>query len=215
MNYLAHTLLSKKDIDYQIANLLSDHLKGRAWDGCSQAHLDGLAMHRAIDQFTDNHPYFRQAKQRLGAGYLRGVVLDILFDHFLSQQWSLFVTLSLDEFSQCFYLKANQAKGRLTPEGKDFIRRVIKYDFFHLYKDFSGLARVFAKFDERLSARVLRKECSSDYLPLIKTHYQALEADFLLFFPELIRFFVDKSLAVEREHYFKGAVYQKNEILRV
>lgn len=206
MNYLAHTLLSKKDIDYQMANLLSDHLKGRAWDGCNQAHLDGLAMHKAIDRFTDNHRYFKQAKQRLGTGYLRGVVLDILFDHFLSCHWPVFVTLSLDTFSQQFYVKADKAKNRLPAKGASFIGRVIKYDFFHLYQDFSGLVNVFAKFDERLSDNLLRKECSSDYLPLIEKHYQALETDFLQFIPELIQFFINKSKVKENEHCFKNAI---------
>ncbi len=31
MNYLAHTLLSKSNIEFQLGNLLADPLKGKRW----------------------------------------------------------------------------------------------------------------------------------------------------------------------------------------
>lgn len=203
MNYLAHTLLSKKDIDYQVANLLSDHIKGKTWSGCSLAHQDGLMMHKSIDRFTDSHPSVTQAKKRLGSGYLKGVVLDILFDHFLSRHWQDFVTISLDDFSEQFYQNAEKQLHRLPPQGQLFVRRVIQYDFFHLYADEKNLTKVYYKFDERLSERLLKKERASDYLPLIKANYSALEADFLQFFPTLIQQFLDVSQASPEQHYLQ------------
>lgn len=202
MNYLAHTLLSKKDIDYQTANLLCDHIKGKTWNGCSQSHVDGMAMHRAIDRFTDEHPDVRKAKARLGSGYLKGVVTDILFDHFLSRHWQRFVSISLNAFSEQFYHDAMQYHQRLSPQGIEFIERVIKYDFFHLYYSQQSLHKVYQKFDLRLSERLLRKERAVDYLPLIEQHYTTLESDFLRFFPKLIQFFIKKSQATSNEHYF-------------
>lgn len=204
MNYLAHTLLSKKTIDYQAANLLADHLKGKPWSGCSVMHQQGLTMHKAIDRFTDEHPYFQQAKQRLGTGYLKGVVLDILFDHFLSQHWGRFVEISLHDFSQRFYADANQSMQRLPESGQVFMQRVIKYDFFHLYYDVENLTKVYHKFDLRLSARILQKECASDYLPLIRANYHGLESDFLLFFPALVQYVIDNGRFSPSEHYLKS-----------
>ncbi len=103
MNYLAHTLLSTNHIDYQLGNLLADPLKGRAWKGCSQQHLDGLKMHKAIDRFTDNSPYVKTAKAYLGNGYLKGVVLDIVFDHYLSKHWKQFVRIDFEALRASFY----------------------------------------------------------------------------------------------------------------
>lgn len=203
MNYLAHTLLSPKNIDYQIANLLADPLKGKPWSGCRSAHRQGLAMHKSIDRFTDNHPYFLQAKQRLGAGYLKGVVLDILFDHFLSQHWDYFVQISLHDFSERFYSEAAQVIPSLPKAGQGFMRRVIQYDFFHLYHAVEDLEKVYHKFDLRLSERVLAKECASDYLPLIKANYSSLESDFLKFFPLLVQYVVCSSQLSPSEYYFK------------
>ncbi len=202
MNYLAHTLISKNYIDYQLGNLLADPLKGKAWEGCTQHHLDGIAMHKAIDVFTDNHVHVANAKKYFGSGYLKGVVMDILFDHYITKHWECFVGMDRENFIQSFYRQAGKHQFQLPIAGKEFIRRLIRYDFFHLYRDFTTLTHVFKKFDQRLSKNILAKESTSDYLPIIKFHYDEIEREFLLFFPELIEFFLQESRAGESEHYF-------------
>ncbi len=88
MNWLAHILLSKRNIEYQLGNLLADPFKGKLWPAANQALLDGVQMHKSIDMFTDSHETVVQCKARLGTkGYLKGVVVDLLFDHFLSPQF--------------------------------------------------------------------------------------------------------------------------------
>ncbi len=207
MNYLAHTLLSKNHIEYQLGNLLADPLKGKAWDGCTQHHRDGIAMHKAIDIFTDSHINVSKAKNYLDhaelKGYLKGVVMDILFDHYITKHWDSFVRMDRESFIQSFYRQADKHRPQLPITGQEFIRRLIRYDFFHLYRDFTTLTHVFKKFDQRLSVNVLAKESTSDYLPIIKSHYDEIEREFLLFFPELIEFFLAESGAGDSECYFK------------
>lgn len=123
MNYLAHTLLSKNTIDYQLANLLADTLKGKAWQGCSQAHLEGLAMHNAIDKFTDANFYFKRAKSRLGNGHLRGVVIDVAFDYFLIKHWTTYVAVDFEYFVENFYQQAAQHTDSLPKIGVDFVEK--------------------------------------------------------------------------------------------
>ncbi len=202
MNYLAHTLLSKKSIDYQLGNLLADPLKGRSWYGCSQEHINGMLMHRSIDSFTDSNKHVRRAKSRLGDGYLKGVVVDIMFDHFITCHWQQFVNIDFEMFVEDFYRHSAKQISQLPEEGAVFIQKVIRYDFFHLYGQVEQLQHVFKKFDERLSARILQKESTSQYFPRLKTNYAEIEVDFLQFFPELIRFFIDQSQANRGEHYF-------------
>ncbi|PID66063.1 MAG: hypothetical protein CR975_04860 [Gammaproteobacteria bacterium] len=202
MNYLAHTLLSTTAIDFQLANLAADALKSRPWSGCSQQHRQGLLMHRRIDSFTDSSPYVQQAKSRLGRGYLKGVVVDILFDHFLSQHWAQFVRCDFDTFISDFYQAARQQAQHLPPAGQAFIARVVRYDFLHLYGDFSVLPKVLGKFDRRLSPRLRKRESASDYLPALTANYAALEQDFLVFFPTLITLFLVHSQAEPDKHYF-------------
>ncbi len=202
MNYLAHTLLSKKSIDYQLGNLLADTLKGKPWEGCSQQHLDGMFMHRAIDSFTDANEHIRQAKMRLGQGYLKGVVVDIAFDHFVSRYWQQFVGIDFEQFVDNFYRHSVLQISQLPEAGRVFIEKVVHYDFFHLYGDFDKLQHVFKKFDQRLSTRILQRESTLQYFPLLEKNYTELESDFLQFFPELVAFFISRSGADKTEHYF-------------
>ena len=77
MNYLAHTVLSKNSIEYQLGNLLADPLKGKRWEGASDEHYAGMRMHAAIDMFTDANKTISLSKSRLRKkGYLKGVVID-------------------------------------------------------------------------------------------------------------------------------------------
>lgn len=210
MNYLAHTLLSKKHIDYQIANLAADVMKGRAWDGCSQYHLAGLAMHKAIDRFTDTNTHILRAKQRLGRGYLKGVVLDITLDHFLSKYWQRYVTVDFDDFVTQFHAEAMGSLENTPMALQQFIQRAVKYQFLRQYGDFSSLTFVLEKFNQRLSANILAKESATDYLPRLSAQYQAIEQDFLLFFPELAAFFLEKSQAKPTEHYLRQPYVPQN-----
>lgn len=204
MNYLAHTLLSINHIDYQLANVSTDVLKGKTWSGANQKHVDGIAMHKIIDRFTDSHPDVMRAKMRLGHGYLRGIVTDITFDYFVTRHWQDFVRLPFETFVSQFYQQASLAADRLAPAGTTFVRRLVKYDFFHLYGDIEGLAKVFEKFDLRLSPQLLKKETSRQYLPLIKANLVELETDFMRFFPQLVACFLQHSKADVGAHYFNG-----------
>lgn len=202
MNYLAHTLLSKNRVDYQLANLLADPLKGKPWTGCTQDHRDGLIMHKLIDRYTDANPHVVRAKSRLGAGLLKGIVIDITFDHFICKHWQTFVAVEFEDFIATFYHGAMQQVKDLPPRGKTFVQRMVKYDFLHSYTAFANLEKVFDKFDQRLSPALREKEQTSDHIPELNRHAEAIEADFLQFFPELIHYFLEKSGASTNEHYF-------------
>ncbi len=203
MNYLAHTLLSTKHIDYQIGNLLSDTLKGRPWANSSAKHRAGLAMHKTIDRFTDDSPIVDVAIARLGNGYLKGVVVDITFDHFLTKHWQHFVSISQSAFTDTFYRQAQAQLTGLPPAGQHFIKRVIDHDILNAYRTFDDLSRVLTRVNRRLSEKLLSKESATDYLPRLAAKYDALEADFLTFFPTLIALFLAHNPTGEDGHYFK------------
>lgn len=204
MNYLAHTLLSTKDIDFQLGNLLSDTLKGRLWQGSSVAHHNGMEMHQAIDMFTDANPVFRRAKSRLGQrGYLKGVIIDIAFDHYLSKHWQRYTTLPLPTFVETFNYRAINELHRLPNPAIIFIERIVDNNILASYTTLDDLAFVFERLNKRLSPRLLAREKATDYLPYIEANYEAIEADFLAFFPQLITFFLQKSQATSDNHWLK------------
>lgn len=193
MNYLAHTLLSRLNIEYQAGNILADHVKGVAWSNATETHLSGLKMHTAIDAFTDTHPCVSRSKSRLGAkGYLKGVVIDIAYDYLLSRHWHRFSSIELQSFVTTFNRRASRHAASLPRRPAEFIERIAKYNILAGYGDWSGLEITFNRLDHRLSPRILAKENTSSYLPVLADNMADIERDFLRFFPDLIRFFIDQ-----------------------
>lgn len=189
MNYLAHILLSPQDIDFQLGNLLADKLKGKPWQGSRTGHHQGLRLHGAIDAFTDAHPQVSAAKASLvHKGYLKGVVIDIVFDHFLSRHWNRFVQAELRDFIATFHQQAQAQHAELPEHASEFIQRLHQHQVLTSYGDLHGLALALERINYRLSERVLAKESATDYIPRVEANYQQLEQHFLAFFPELIGF---------------------------
>ncbi|MEJ2500783.1 MAG: acyl carrier protein phosphodiesterase, partial [Campylobacterales bacterium] len=164
----------------------------------------GLAMHGRIDAFTDAHPHVAKSKARLqGKKYLKGVVVDLVYDHLLVKHWPEYSRVGIDDFLQIFYQEANDAVRDYPDEAQDFVRRVIDNDILNSYGTLEGLETAFLRIDRRLSARLLERESCSEYLPLVKEEIAGLEADFRQFFPELAAHFKTHCGALGGAHWLK------------
>jgi acyl carrier protein phosphodiesterase len=204
MNWLAHIFLSENDIDYQLGNLLADPLKGRSFEGAHRPFDEGLAMHCRIDAFTDANPHFAKSKARLeGKKYLKGVVVDLVYDHLLVRNWPEYSRVGSDEFLQAFYREADLAVRAYPDEAKGFVNRIIDNDILGSYGSFEGLETAFLRIDRRLSARLLSRESATEYLPLVRQQIAGLEADFSRFFPELVAHFKAHCGTLPGEHWLK------------
>ena len=203
MNYLAHTLLSKTNIEYQLGNILADPLKGKRWAAASDEHYAGMRMHVAIDIFTDANPTFSLSKSRLRKkGYLKGVVIDMLYDYFLSKHWDTFVAQDLSSFVDGFNKNALFELDELPTKASTFIELITTNNVLGSYTDFAGLELAFNRIDRRLSPRIIAKETTISYIPNIIDNYANIEQDFLEFFPLLVSMFLDKSEVEPDEHFF-------------
>ena len=187
MNWLAHVFLSPKRIEYQLGNLLADPLKGQCWESAHSDVCAGISLHQHIDTFTDTHSEVRFSKKLLAhKGALKGVALDILYDHFLSTHWQRFSLKKRERFLEQFRLRAIKASGGYPPKAKEVIRRVVETRQLDSYNTMDGVKRAFMRIDNRLSNRLKQKDGMMGYLSLIQMHHQELEASFLRFFPELM-----------------------------
>lgn len=187
MNWLAHVLLSKNHIDHQLGNLLADPLKGRSWAGASRAFNEGMNLHRRIDAYTDASPIVAQSRYRLGkTGRLRGVVIDIAYDHLLVLHWDQYCRIDHALFLERFHRDALESIDDFPAEARDFILRLIHNGILSSYGSPAGLETALRRIDKRLSNRLLRKESASQYLPAIRRERSGIQEDFNLFFPALI-----------------------------
>ena len=207
MNYLAHTLLSKSNIEFQLGNLLADPLKGKRWPSASDEHYAGMRMHVAIDIFTDANETISLSKSRLRKkGYLKGVVIDMVYDYFLSKHWNKFVVDDLESFVLSFNQNAIFEAEDLPEKAASFIDLITSNNVLGSYIDFAGLEQAFNRIDKRLSPRIIAKETTTSYIPNVIENYEAIERDFLQFFPLLVEMFLQKSGADSTEHFFQKLV---------
>lgn len=105
MNFLAHAYLSFDHPGILAGNMISDFVKGKKKFLFSPAIQGGMQLHRDIDAFTDSHPATAQAKEIFRADYrlYSGAIMDILYDHYLANDPSIFSEASLKAFSQQVY----------------------------------------------------------------------------------------------------------------
>ncbi len=187
MNWLAHLFLSEQNTDHQLGNLLCDPCKGHAFEGASDAFKQGLKMHKSIDAFTDAHASFLQSKSRLTKkGHLKGVVIDLTYDVFLTQCWDEYCDRDLNTFLDDFYHAAPMALTSYPSQARAFVEKLIQVDHLRQYHNLDDLEETFKRVDKRLSANVLKRESTLDYFPLIEQNFSVLKNDFKTFFPQLL-----------------------------
>ena len=80
MNYLAHLYLAEQSSEGLLGSLLGDFVKGRLDDRYPETVRRGIALHRAIDSFTDAHPLHRESRNRIGGERRRyaGIIIRLL-----------------------------------------------------------------------------------------------------------------------------------------
>jgi acyl carrier protein phosphodiesterase len=105
MNYLAHAYLSFHDPEVIVGNLISDFVKGKKKYDYPEKIQMGISLHRAIDEFTDQHAVTRTAKEIFRPSYrlYSGAFVDVVYDHFLAIDENEFTNDSLFGFSQQVY----------------------------------------------------------------------------------------------------------------
>ena len=187
MNWLAHVFLSKPDVHFRLGNLLADLMKGRTWEGIQGDTKEGMAIHREIDSFTDSHRMFALSKSRLAnAGFLRGVVIDLAYDHMLTRNWERYSDQSLEAFLAEFHTEAEAVIDEYPEKAKHFVLSLIESNRLGTYGETGSLKHALKRVDDRLSERVLSRENTSRYFNSLLDEYENIEKDFLRFFPELM-----------------------------
>jgi acyl carrier protein phosphodiesterase len=187
MNHLAHLLLSPPDPDWQIGSLLGDFVRGENWRQWPAPIQHGIALHRAVDAFTDAHPQFTASRQRIGGSLRRysGVLVDVFYDHFLLRRWAqLGSGTSAEQFAAAIYALLHARCGSM-PEGlRASLPRMIENRWLEKTSDLRGVRTVL----DRISLRMRRSVEFSSGADFLATHYDEFANDFDAFWPEVARF---------------------------
>lgn len=183
MNYLAHILLSGTNKNVQIGNFIGDAVKGKNYLNYPVYIQMGLLLHREIDSFTDTHAIVKRSKKRLHPryGHYAGVIIDILYDHFLCVNWTTYSDENLDDFIKNFYVLMLKYQDPLPNEIKRILPKLIKNDWFSNYKTKKGIARVLKGMQNYIKHDVPLAKGIRD----LEDNFNLLNNDFNEFFPEL------------------------------
>ena len=184
MNYLAHIYLSGTNDLLKIGNFMADSIKGHDYEKFDAAIKKGILLHRHIDSFTDMHPVYRQSKHRLHEkyGHYSGVIMDILYDHFLAKNWSKFSDEKLEDYANNFYELLQDNYEILTERIKGMMPYMIARNWFVSYATIAGLEMILFQMDYKTKHRANMQEAVVE----LQEFYAEFESEFFIFFQELM-----------------------------
>jgi len=187
MNYLAHLLLAGEDPDKKLGALMGDFTRGRLENLARQyppGIMQGIAVHRRIDLFTDRHSRFMQSKARFSETRRRyaGIIVDIVYDHFLSRHWDRFSVIDRREFISDVYDLLERNHHRLPERLQRASTLMITQDWLGSYHHIDQIGGVY----DRMSRRLRHPNTLTGSLEEVREHYPDLERDFADFFPALV-----------------------------
>ncbi len=163
---------------------MTDFLKKKEEANYSGRVLEGIYLHRQIDSYTDVHPASLELRAMLRKrhGKYASVVVDLIWDYYLSNHWDRYSGTSLPEFNSGIYNILVKRKEELPSKLRDKIDKMIENDFLMAYANKENMAISLAWMDRRVNFNSAFKDAILD----IEENHDRIEKLFESFFPDLI-----------------------------
>ncbi len=183
MNTLAHYILSKKNEEVIVGNVIADFIKGNTKFNFSENILKGIELHKKIDLFSDHHASVKATWTLIqdDFGHYGRVITDIYYDHFLCKHWADYSKNSFDEDIKFLYACLKKHASALPPGVRRMSSRIMAYNWPYKYSEKAGLYQVFRS----MSRRVKFENKFENAVKVLEKEYDVIHSHFLEFFPEL------------------------------
>jgi len=190
MNFLAHIYLSGDNTGVTLGNFMADGIKGKDYKKYRRDIQIGILLHREIDTFTDAHATVRKSTKRLHKkyGHYSGIIVDILYDHFLAKNWNTYSTIPLDEYVDDFYDTLENNFETLEVRAQKMMPYMIANNWLLSYASIEGISKVLDGMNRRTKNRSQMNLAVNE----LEEFYNEFESEFTSFFKELIAFSNDK-----------------------
>lgn len=190
MNFLAHIYLSGDSDLVTIGNFMADGIKGKEYRKYRRELQIGILLHREIDTYTDAHPTVRKSTKRLHEKYSHysGVIVDILYDHFLAKNWKSYCDVPLDKYVEHFYDSLEDNFDILPLRIQKMMPYMITNNWLLSYASVEGIAKVLEGMNRRTHNRSQMNLAVNE----LEEFYEEFEKEFTSFFKELITFAKEK-----------------------
>ena len=186
MNFLAHLYLSKNNNNILLGNFIADAVKGNKFKNYPTEIKAGILLHREIDNYTDTHSTVRKSKRRLHERYNHydGVIIDILYDHYLAKNWSNYSEIPLNVYAKNVYLFLDKNVDLFPDKIQKILPYMIQYNWLEAYASTEGIEQVLKGMNKRTKG-ISKMDLAIEDL---NKYYKELELDFTTFFKDLIDF---------------------------
>lgn len=186
MNYLAHLYLAHDTPEIMIGSLLGDFVKGSFHHLYTPEIRTGIALHRQIDSYTDNHPVIQASKRIVTPERRRfaGIMMDLFCDHFLAKNWAQYSSIPLDAFSQYVYRTLVESQEILPQRLKQVLPAMIEHNWLVSYREVRSIGHAL----NRISGRLKRQNRLLNSVEELEQNYALFAQHFHCFFPDLIQF---------------------------
>ncbi len=186
MNFLAHCQLAWPDAGLVAGALEGDYFKGPLRGQLPGDIEAGVALHRAIDAYSDSHPLITGLRPYFPTELRRysGILIDLSFDYFLSHHWQRFGPTPLADFNEAVYRLLQDQRAHLSPGTRRMVQRLVDHDLLNRYGDWATIIRS----AEYISRRLQRDNSLASCGPALTALQLTLERAFVDFYPELSNF---------------------------
>lgn len=183
MNFLAHIYLSGENDLIKIGNFMADGIRGKQFEHFPEDVQKGILLHRFIDTYTDSHDIFRKSTKRLHERYhhYAGVIVDIVYDHFLAKNWANYSDEKLELFVGRFYHSLHNNYDILTEKTQGLMPYMIERNWLLSYRTTEGIQNILTQMDRR-SKNISQMQYAVEELTAF---YDEFEEEFTLFFEEM------------------------------
>ena len=184
MNFLAHTLLGFENVDLITGQVCGDFVRGSDLSRFPSGVETGIRLHRHLDVFTDMHPALQEVRATMeGVPYrFSGIVVDIMFDHFLAREWSRFSVHSLSRHASTVHAALAKHETILPEKLQRFMTVLQRERILERNVDLSALKQTLA----RLSGRSERFAPLAIDVPHLNRLQHQLQSPFESFHPYLL-----------------------------
>ena len=181
MNYLAHLYFSDRTPEAAVGSLAGNFFKGSLERHPPQLR-PALALHRAIDAFTDFHPDVTATRRLIfeSAGHYGGVVLDVFYDHLLSMSWSRYAREPLQSFAGEMYGLLRAGRALIPSAFAPVVDSMIEHDWLTHYGSDTGWIGTLQRMQQRLPGMDASRAATG-----VLDVREEVETRFHAFFPEL------------------------------
>ena len=183
MNFLAHMLLSGSNANIIVGNYVADFISNKELKLYPKPIQHGVHIHRKIDSFTDAHPMVKQSTARLRADYHKyaPVVIDILYDYVLAQNWATYSKVAQQPFANSIYSSLEQAFEWMPEKLVKRTSGMIQSNWLLKYGTPEGINDTFQYLEKRTRFPTNFENAFSIFME----DYDSYEKEFNQFFPEL------------------------------